>query len=247
MKLYIVLALALMTISASAGFGVNVKNLIATKKGGVIDQDDLKYIIQSQYNQYAVITNFFAAGDIIPNGQLTALEFAKAYSSFIYFLLGQTPSAELIAARWAIATWEQDQSDYVNLAGFTFIVTLDLRFLYDNYCLFDGNLAKLPAAVQKIQGLLANKVSTNDLIAAIFFGFDYDKNETITPAEFRSGFRILGYVLGLNITYTSALLNDLFAAADATGDLKLSPAEVVAYVNAHLSDIQGLITVIASA
>jgi len=57
----------------------------------------------------------------------------------------------------------------------------------------------------------------------------------------------LGYVIGLNITYTSALLNDLFAAADVTGDLKLSPTEVVAYVNAHLADIQGLIGVIANA
>jgi len=245
MKLYIVLALALMAVSASAGFGVNVKQLIATKKGGVIDQDNLKYIIQSQYNQYTVITSFFAAGDIIKNGQLTQLEFAKAYSGFIYFLLGETPSAEVIAARWLVATWEQDQSDYVNLAGFTFLVTLDLRFLYDNYCLFDGNLAKLPAAVQKINSALTGSIETNELISAVFFGFDYNKDNTITPAEFRSGFRILGYILGLNITYTSALLNDLFAAADVTGDLKLSPVEVVTYVNAHLKDIQGLITVLA--
>ena len=247
MKVYILLALALLAVSASAGFGVNVKQLIATKKGGIIDQDDLKYIIQSQYNQYTVITSFFAAGDVIPNGKLTQLEFAKAYSAFIYFLLGQTPSAELIAARWAIAAWEQDQSDYINLAGFTFLVTLDLRFLYDNYCLFNGNLAQVPASLQKLQNALASKFSTNEIIATTFFGFDYDKNERITPAEFRSGFRILGYILGVNISYTTTLLNDLFSAADTSGDLKISPSEAIAFVSAHLQDIEGLLTVIARA
>jgi len=109
MKLCILLALSLLTISVgSIGFGVNVKQLIATKQGGVIDQESLSHILQSQYNQHVIITNFFATGDIVANGKLTQYEFAQAYSAFMNFLFGQTPSDDLIAARWVIATWEQD-------------------------------------------------------------------------------------------------------------------------------------------
>ena len=246
MKLYItVLTFALLTISASAGFGLNVTEYMASKTSGIIDQDSLSYIIQSQYNQYTVVTSFFAKGDLTGDGHLTSAEFALAYSAFIKFLLGETAGAEFLAIRWSLATWDQDQSDYIDMAGFTFLVTLDLRFVYDNYCLFNGNLETLGATVTKIETALSG-TSTSDLITAIFFGFDYDKDDQVTPAEFRSGFRILGYVLGVNVSYTSGLLNDLFASADTDGDLLLTTTEVNTFVNSHLTVIQGLLSSLAA-
>ena len=246
MKVYIILALALFISTAYAGFGVNVKNLIATKKGGVIGESDLRSIISSQYNQYTVVTTFFAAADPAGTGKLTQPQFAAAYSKFIGFLLGQTPSIGLIGARWSIAVWEQDQDKYIDLAGFTFLVTLDLRFVYDNYCLFDGNLHRLPQTIKTLQQALGT-FETNDIIAACFFGADYNKDSKITAAEFRSGFRIIGYILGVNVSYTTNLLNDLFAAVDASGNNELSPAEVTGYVNEHLSTIESLISLVANA
>jgi len=245
MKLYIIFTLALLTFSAYAGFGLNVTEYMASKTSGIIDEDNLKYIIQSQYNQYVVVTSFFSTGDLTGDGQLTSAEFAVAYSAFIKFVLGETASTEFLAIRWELATWDQDQEDYIDLAAFTFLVTLDLRFVYDNYCLFNGNLETLGATVTKIETMLAD-VSTSDLISAIFFGFDYDKDDEVTPAEFRSGFRILGYVLGVNVSYTSALLNDLFAGADADGDMVLSTTEVTTFVNDHLTVIQGLLSSLAA-
>jgi len=247
MKLYIIVALALIFSTASAGhFGVNVNNLIATKKGGIIGESDLRNIISSQYNQYVVITTFFAQGDPAGTGKLTQPQFLAAYSKFIYFLLGQQVTPALAAARWSIAVWEQDQDKYVDLAGFTFLITLDLKFVYDNYCLFDGNLHKLPQTIKSLQAALAG-FETNDIIAACFFGADYDKDSKITAAEFRSGFRIIGYILGVNISYTTSLLNDLFAAADASGNNELSAAEVTNYINSHLSTILSLINLVANA
>jgi len=245
MKAHIILALALLIASASAGFGVNVKNLIATKQGGIIDQEDLKNIISSQINQYQLVTTFFAKGDPMGTGKLTLPQFLLAYGSFMGFLIGQQPSPLLTAARWKIAIWEQDQESYIDLAGFTFLVTLDLRFVYDNYCLFDGNLHTLPETIQTLRVALAG-VETNDIVAACFFGADFDKDSKVTPAEFRSGFRILGYILGVNISYTTNILNDLFAAADANANGVLSPAEVTGYINEHLSTIESMISLVAS-
>jgi len=247
MKTHIILALALLIVSASAGtFGVDVKKLIATKTSGVIDKDDLASIISSGINQYTVVTTFFSKGDFAGTGKLTSVQFGLAYSAFMKFLLGETPSVGLIGARWSIAVMEQDQDKYIDLAGFTFLVTLDLRFVYDNYCLFDGNLHKVPTTIKTLQAALGT-VETNDIIAACFFGADFNKNSEVTAAEFRSGLRILGYILGVNISYTTPLLNDLFSAADANGNGVLSPAEVTGYINEHLGTIEQLLNIVATA
>jgi hypothetical protein len=244
MKVQIIIALALFVATASAGFGVNIQNLLATQQGGMLSQDNLGYIVQSQYNQYIVVNTFFAQG--ATNGQLTTAGFAKAYGAFIFFVTGQTVSADVIALRWQLATFEEGGASYVDLAGFTFVVTLDLRFIYDNYHLFDGNLAQLGATIQKLQGALSS-FDTSSLLQAAFFGFDYDKNSSVSPAEWRSGFRILGYILGLNLSYTSGILNDFFAAADANGDGAISTAEATAFVQGHLTLIQGVLQTVSNA
>src|SRR5687767_7284159 len=99
MKLQIILALTLLAVSASA-YGVDIKNLLATKQGGMIDQSDLKYIIQSQYNQYEVVIAFFNQGDVDQEGKLTFEEFGKAYSAFIFFLTGKPIAAEFLWIRF---------------------------------------------------------------------------------------------------------------------------------------------------
>jgi len=246
MKVQIILALALFVATASAGFGVNIQNLLATKQGGMLSQDNLGYIVQSQYNQYIVTNTFFAKGDLASNGKLTTAGFAQAYAAFIFFVTGQTISSDVVALRWQLATFEEGGASYVDLAGFTFVVTLDLRFIYDNYHLFDGNLAQLGASIQKLEGALSS-FDTSTLLQAAFFGFDYDKNSSVSPAEWRSGFRILGYVLGLNLSYTSGILNDFFAAADANGDGAISTAEATAFVTSHLTLIQGVLQTVSNA
>jgi hypothetical protein len=246
MKVQIIIALSLLIASASAGFGVNIQNLLATKQSGMLSQDNLGYIIQSQYNQYIVTNTFFAQGDLASNGKLTAVGFAKAYASFIYFVTGQTASTDVIALRYQLATFEEGGAAYVDLAGFTFVVTLDLKFIYDNYHLFDGNLDQLSATVQKLEGALGS-FDTSTLLQAVFFGFDYSKDSNLSPAEWRSGFRILGYILGLNISYTSGILNDFFAAADANSDLSVSQLEATLFITSHLTLIQGLLQTVSNA
>jgi len=246
MKAHLIVALALLIASASAGYGVNVQNLIAKQGSGIISQEDLKSIISSQYNQYVVVTTFFSKGDMMKTGKLSSIQFGLAYSAFMKFLLGKQPSVGLIGARWSIAVMAQDQDSYIDLAAFTFLITLDLRFIYDNYCLFDGNLHKLPETIKNLKIALAG-VETDDIVAACFFGADFDKDSQVTPAEFRSGLRILGYILGVNISYTTNLLNDLFSAADGDKNGKLSPYEVSGFVNEHLSTIEQLISIVATA
>ena len=240
--IFAILALAVFASSASA-FGVNVGNLLANKKGGVIAQQDLQYIIQSQYNQYQLITTFFNQGNLDGKGQLTLQEFSKAYSSFIYFLIGQQIGAEFLYARFELADFASN-TDTIDLAEFTFLIAMDLKLIYNNYCLFNGNLATLSASVAKIENML-NGVSFDSIFGAIFFGFDYDKDSQISPAEFRSGIRILGYIVGLNLSYTSAVLNDLFDLADVNKDMEVSQAEGSAFINAHLKDIMGVLNTIA--
>jgi hypothetical protein len=244
MKVQIILALALFVATASAGFGVNIQNLLATKQGGVLSQDNLGYIIQSQYNQYIVTNTFFAQGDLASNGKLTTAGFAQAYTAFIYFAIGQQPTADEIALRWQLATFEEGGAAYVDLAGFTFVVTVDLRVIYDNYHLFNGNLDQLAATLAKLEGALSN-FDTNTLLQAAFFGFDYNKNSSVSPAEFRSGIRILGYILGVNLSYTSGILNDFFAAADANGDGAISTTEASVFIQSHLALIQGVLNAVA--
>jgi len=245
MKAYILLPLALLLISASASFGVNVQSLIATKGSGIISETDLKYIIQSQYNEYVVTTTFFTAGDLNKDGKLSLTEFGVAYSAFISFVTGQTIEQALILARWELATLEENSATVVDLVGFTFVVTLDLRFIYNNYNLFNGNLDVLSATIAKVEGALAG-TSTNTLITAAFFGFDYDKNSFVVPAEFRSGFRIIGYILGVNLSYTSGILNDFFASADTNNDGEISLTEAVTFINSHLALIEGLLQTVSS-
>jgi len=84
-----------------------------------------------------------------------------------------------------------------------------------------------------------------DIFGAVFFGFDYDKDSQIAPAEFRSGIRILGYIVGVNFSYTSGLLNDLFDLADVNKDMEVSFAEGNAFIQAHLKDIMGVLNAIA--
>ncbi len=247
MKAYILLALALIVVSASArrGFGVDIKNLLATKKGGLLEREHLKHITQSQYNEYITTISFFSQGDLDKNGQLNQIEFGKAYGAFIFFTTGETISPALVAVRFQLARFLQGGSQTVDLAGFTFIVTLDLKFIYNNYDLFDGNLSVLSATVNKVRNALKG-IETNTLISAAFFGFDFDKDASVEPAEWRSGFRILGYVLGVNLSYTSGLLNDFFAAADANSNGKISHTEAVTFINSHLTLIEGLIHVIGN-
>jgi len=116
--------------------------------------------------------------------------------------------------------------------------------VYDNYCLFSTNLDQTPLVLQKVQNILTDKLSTNDLLSVLFFGFDYNKDDKIAPAEFRRGFRILGYLLGLNISYTTPLVNDLFSVADISGDLQLSPSETVAFISAYLNIIKALVVAV---
>jgi len=241
MKAYIFLTLALLVVSTYAGYGLDIKKLLATKQGGILSRDQLKYITSSQYNEYIVTTTFF--NKFASSGKLDILRFGQAYGAFIFFTTGETISPALTLARFQLATFEEGGKDYVDLAGFTFLITLDLKFIYNNYDLFNGNLDTLTATVNKLQNALKG-IETNTLISAAFFGFDYDKDSYVTPAEFRSGFRILGYILGVNLSYTSGILNDFFAAADTTNDGKIGHTEAIAFINSHLVMIQGLISVI---
>ena len=92
---------------------------------------------------------------------------------------------------------------------------------------------------------MLNGQSFDGIFGAIFFGFDFDKDSQISPAEFRSGIRILGYIVGLNLSYTSGVLNDLFDLADVNKDMEVSYAEGSAFINAHLKDIMGVLNSIA--
>jgi len=245
MKAYIILTLALLVVSTYAGYGLDIKKLLATKKGGMLSRDQLKYVSSSQYNEYIITTTFFTQGDLTKDGKLSLAEFGKAYGAFIFFTTGETIKEGLVLARYQLATFEQGGKDYVDLAGFTFIVTLDLKFIYNNYDLFDGNLHTLSATINKVRGALQG-IETNTLIGAAFFGFDYDKDSYVTPAEFRSGFRILGYILGVNLSYTSGILNDFFAAADASSDGKIGHSEAIGFINSHLTTIETLLHVIGN-
>ena len=103
----------------------------------------------------------------------------------------------------------------------------------------------MSGSVQKIEALL-NGQSFDNIFGAIFFGFDYDKDNQIAPAEFRSGIRILGYIVGLNFSYTSGVLNDLFDLADVNKDMEVSYAEGHTFISAHLKDIMGVLNAIAA-
>ena len=240
----IILSLALLAASASAAFGCNVPTLISTCKGSIIDQDNLKYIVQSQYNQYEVVVAFFAQGDLDGNGQLTLVEFSKAYSSFIYFLLGQQISSEYLYARWELADFTFN-TNTIDLAEFTFIVTMDLKFIYKNYNLFNGNLDTLSASVAKVESLVGGE-SFSDIFGSCFFGFDFDKDSQLSPKEFRKGFKMLGYILGLNLSYTGPLLNDFFSLADANGDMEVSYAEGYGFISSHLAAIKVFLSSVAA-
>jgi Ca2+-binding EF-hand superfamily protein len=240
MKLQLIIALAILAVSTSA-YGVDIQNLLATKQAGIISRSDLKYIIQSQYNQYNVVMTFFTQGDFDKEGKLTFAEFAKAYGSFIYFLLGKQIDQAFIYARFELADFANN-NDKIDLAEFTFLVTLDLKFIYNNYALFDSGLETLAGTVSKIgQYLSGDQAQTGLIFQAVFFGFDFDKDSQISPAEFRSGVRILGYILGVNMSYTSGLLNDLFWLADLNDDLELSALEATKFINDHLQQVQAVL------
>src|SRR5687768_12467655 len=102
MKVQIILTLALLAISASA-YGIDIENLLATKQGGLIAREDLKYIIQSQYNQYQVVSTFFKMGDFDQEGRLSFVEFSKAYLAFIHFLTGKAIPQEFLLMRFELA------------------------------------------------------------------------------------------------------------------------------------------------
>jgi len=241
MKAYIVLTLALLVVSTYAGYGLDIKKLLATKQGGLLSRDQLKYISSSQYNEYIITTTFF--NKFASGGKLDMARFAQAYGAFIFFTTGETIAPGLTLARFQLATFEEGGKDYVDLAGFTFLVALDLKFIYNNYDLFDGNLDTLSATINKVRDALKG-IETNTLISAAFFGFDYDKDSYVTPAEFRSGFRILGYILGVNLSYTSGILNDFFAAADTSNDGRIGHTEAITFINSHLTTIETLLNVI---
>jgi len=245
MKVHIILALALMAVSVSS-YGVDIQGLLATKQGGMISRENLKYIIQSQYNQYNVVMTFFTQGDFDQEGKLTLAEFGKAYGSFIYFLTGKQIDESFIYARFELADFANN-NDKIDLAEFTFLISLDLRFVYNNYNLIDSGLETLAATVSKIAQYLQGSSSdqANTIFQLVFFGFDYDKDTQIAPAEFRSGVRILGYILGINMSYTSPLLNDLFWLADLNDDLELSALEATAFITSHLQQAQVVLGALA--
>jgi hypothetical protein len=237
MKLQLIIALAILAVSTSA-YGVDIQNLLATKQGGIISRSDLGHIIRSQYNEYNVVMTFFTQGDFDKEGKLTLAEFGKAYGSFIYFLLGKQIDPAFIYARFELADFANN-NDKIDLAEFTFLIDLDLRFIYNNYALLDSGLEGLAATVSKIaQYLTAGDAQTGVIFQAVFFGFDYNKDMQIGAAEFRSGVRILGYILGVNMSYTSGLLNDLFWLADLNDDLQLSALEATAFITSHLQQLQ---------
>lgn len=246
MKIQILIALAFIAVSVSA-YGIDIQNLIATKQPGLISKDDLKYIIQSQYNQYNVVTSFFTQGDFDKTAKLNLIEFGKAYGSFNYFLTGKQISQAVLLIRWELADFANND-DTIDLAEFTFLVTLDLKVIYNNYHLFESGVETLQASVTKIGNFLnADSTDSQAVFNWAFFGFDYDKNSTISPAEFRSGFRILGYMLGLNLSHTSEVLNDLFWLADANDDLALTSAEAWKVISDNLTMLQGVLAAVATA
>jgi hypothetical protein len=246
MKLYIALFISLFLASASAtGFGINIDNLLATKASGIIGQSDLSYILQSQYNQYEVIVNAFNAGDVAPkDGKLSATEFGIAYTRLINFLLGVTVPPSFIALRLGLG--DINSNGAIDLSEFTFLVLLDSRLIYNNYDLFNGNLDVLAGSVQTLSGALTGNLSDDQIFQAVFFGADYNKDSQITPAEWRSALRILGYILGINLSYTGPVLNDFFGLADVDHNGKLTPTEAYQFVFDHLGQVKGLLNLIAS-
>ena len=247
MKVYaFLLVLAVFTASAAAGgYGCDVPRLIGGHKGGIIDKQDLKYIIQSQHNQYLIVTAFFNQGNVSGRGKLTLAEFSKAYSSFIYFILGRQISADFLYARWKLADFTFG-TDTIDLSEFTFLITLDLKFIYRNYDLFCGDLKRLSYSVDKLERLFAGK-NLADVYATTFFGFDFNKNSYLTPKEFRKGFKLLGYVIGVDLKYTDTLLNDLFYIADYNNDFGVSYKEGYKFIGDHLAAIKGFLDSVANA
>jgi hypothetical protein len=246
MKLYIALFISLfITTASAAGFGINIDNLLATKAGGIISQSDLSFILQSQYNQYEVIVTFFNAGDVAAkDGKLTPTEFGLAYTGFINFLLGVTIPADFIGLRLALG--DINGNGAIDLSEFTFLVLLDSRLVYNNYDLFNGNLDRLANSVKTLTTALSGSLTDDQIFQAVFFGADYNKDSEITPAEWRSALRILGYIIGVNLSYTGPVLNDFFGLADADHNGHLSPDEAYQFVFDHLGQVKGLLNLIAS-
>jgi len=236
MKLQIILALALLSVSVS-GFGLNIDQFIATKGPGVVDSNDLRFIIQSQYNQYRVVTNFFKPA-LATGGKLDLTGFSLAYGGFFKWLVGKDIPFTFIYARFQLADYA-NQNGAIDLSEFTFLVITDLRFVYDNYCLFDGGLGRLKGTLQTLESFFEGEdrsEETDWLFNGAFFGFDFDKNSQISPVEFRSGMRILGYILGVNLSFISPILNDLFWLADVNDDLALTSEETYNFIYGFVTD-----------
>jgi len=249
MKLQFLILFGLIGASMAGGFGIDIDNLLWSKPLGLISHDDLKYIVQSQYNQYHIVMAFFKAGDLSKDLNLVLAEFARAYGSFIYWLIGKQIPVEFIYARFELADYA-NQNNAIDLSEFTFLVITDLRLIYDNYCLFDEGLQILQSTIVTIEKFFedhSNTIQTDWLFQGAFFGFDYDKNNEITPPEFRSGIRILGYIIGVNLSFVSPVLNDFFSIADTNGDGQLNSAEAYAFVSSLVGQAKLLFAAIASA
>ena len=186
---------------------------------------------------------FFEQGNLDSNDKLVFAEFCQAYSDFIYFLIGRQVDFELLLARFELADFASN-TNTVDLTEFAFLVTMDLKFVYDNYSLFIGDTSILCESVKKIEMLLIAE-SFSQAFGTVFSGFDLDKDFKVSPAEFRSGLRILGYIIGINFDYKSGLLNDLFNLADINKDSELSYTEATTFISAHLNEIKGILHIVS--
>src|SRR4051812_37376380 len=138
MKFFISLIIALFAVSAHGYYGIDIDTVLATKQSGVLKNSQISFILQSQYNSYQTILHFYNLGDTNGNGYLSYQEFATAYGQFIYFVLGQNSNADFLGIR--VTLGDINANGVIDLSEFTFLVLSDLRFIHNNYNLFNGNL-----------------------------------------------------------------------------------------------------------